>query len=163
MQEKLERSMPKLAPKTEGQKENVVGKIVRTFFGGDRGKFRSRVEASLKSGQFVVGSGQFLRSVFEQNHLSTQEFNECQKAIRIEISILKKKEKQTKNADAPESKEDSLEDTQRKLEDKYVERIKNEDKIITDEIRARIRNGAIQKEKDDALYTKKHNLDDPTS
>jgi len=164
MQEKLERNVSKTAPKTEGQKENVVEKIVRTFFGGDREKFKNRVEASLKSGQFVVGSGQFLRSVFEQNHLSTQEFNECQKAIRVEISILKKKEKQAKNADAPESEEGSLEDApQRELEDKYVEKIKKEDKIITDEIRGRIRDGAVSKEQFDNAYTKKYNLDDPTS
>lgn len=166
MQEKIERNIPKLLPKTEGQKENkenVVEKVVRTFFGGDRRNFRNRVEASLKSGQFVVGSGQFLRSVFEQNKLSTQEFNECQKAIRIEISNLKKKEKRAKSADIQGNEEDFSTDVQGEIRNEDIERIEEEEKIITDEIRARIRKGAVSKEQFDNDYTEKHKLDDPTA
>jgi hypothetical protein len=166
MQEKLERNVPMSIPETEGQKENkenVVEKVVRTFFGGDRGKFKNRVETSLKSGQFMVGSGQFLRSIFEQNKLSTQEFNECQKAIRIEISNSKKREKQAKIADTQEAEKGPSKDMQGEIRSEDIEKMKEEDKIITDEIRARIRKGAVSKEQSDNDYTKEHKLDDPTS
>ncbi len=147
--------------KGEQKKENVVGKVVGTFFCGNYKEFKRRVRASLENNEFIPGSAAFLRSVFEQTHLSAMEFNECQRAIRMEIGALKKEEK--KRAEA-ETEESSIIKNKAGEETSMIESItkaKKQDKIITDEIRERIMRGAIEKEKEESDYIETNNLDNP--
>ncbi len=137
----------------ESRRENVVGKVVRVFFDGDYKKFRNRVETSFSKGEFVVGSGLFLRSIFEQTRLSTKEFNECQKAIRMEVSAIKKRKKTQEQIEESELSKEGVR--------KYAERIENRDKIITDDIRRMIRDGAFEKQKKERNYNKYNGLDNP--
>ena len=145
----------------EQKKENVIGKVVSTFFAGDYKEFKRRVKISLESKEFVPGSGAFLRSVFEQTRLSVVEFNECQKAIRIELGRIKKEQKGEKKSNEKKIPTKEVEvknedDSKRKVED-----AKKQDKIITDRIRKRIMQGAIEKEQEDETYIRNNGLDDP--
>lgn len=132
------------------KKENVVGKVVRTLFGGDYEKFSKNVEISYDQKEFIVGTASFMRSVVGQVQLNTREYSEVQKAIRMEISKIKKERKK--------EAERLLE--QREQEAEFIE-IAEEDKAMTDKIRNRILRGASQKEANEKAYYKKHGLKDP--
>ncbi|MBT3356317.1 hypothetical protein HN784_03545 [bacterium] len=134
----------------EKKKENVVGKVVRDFMSGDYLKFKNAVQASFDSGEFIVGRGAFLRSVIGHAKLSSAEYAMCQKAIRMEISKIKKAEKK-------KAKEDSaLMD-----ETKHFERVQEQDKLMTDKARAKIMAGAAKKEWIDKAFYRRNGLEDP--
>ncbi len=139
----------KLEIKNIEKKENIVGKVVRTLFGGDYKKFRNNLELSLDSNEFIVGTGSFMRSVIGQVSLGNNEYSECQRAIRMEISRIKKEKKKAQ--------------IEKELEDKEClkKEIEDKDKVMTDEIRARIMAGAKNKEFREKAYYKRFGLKDP--
>lgn len=145
MNEKLVLKNPEL------KKENEVGIVVRGFFGGDYDKFQKNVRVSFEKKEFVVGTGAFLRSVIGQVKMNQDDFALCQKAIRMEISKIKKeyrnKEKKEKTA---------------KEEMARCKEIEQTDVKMANEIRARIREGALEKETEERAYCEKHGLEYPS-
>lgn len=134
----------KLGPKTpEVKKENEVGKVVRGFFGGDYGKFQNNVRMSLEKGEFIVGTGAFLRSVLGPAKTSQEDFRMCQKAIRMEISKIKREEKVIKK-----------EEQELMSEVENYEGEKRDDSAMADDARERIRKDAEKKEREEREFYK---------